>query len=75
MTTICPAYDGSVITSRYPSKEVLKHISPNTSPAAPHALPWNVVPSSSTNNAGCVTGFEVFASNFSEAVLNVVPLL
>ena len=67
--TICPAYDGSVITSRYPSSEVLKQISPNTSPSAAHAVPRNAVPSSSTSSAGRVGGFEVPAKSLSLILL------
>ena len=51
MQTACPAYDGSVITSRYPVMDVLKTISLITSLVEPMLVPSNTVPSSSIKYA------------------------
>ena len=51
MQTACPAYDGSVITSRYPVMEVLKTISLMTSLVEPILVPLNTWPSSNIRNA------------------------
>ena len=51
MQTACPAYDGSVITSRYPVMDVLKTISLITSLVEPMLVPSNTVPSSSIKKA------------------------
>ena len=53
------------MTSRYPSRDVLKQISPNTSPAAAHDVPRNTAPSSSTSAAGAPAGFDVPSMSFS----------
>ena len=69
MVTIWPAYDGSVITSRYPSRDVLKQISPKVSPAAPQLVPEKHVPSSSISSAGTGAGFVVPRRSLSEISL------
>ena len=49
--TACPAYDGSVRTSRYPAMDVLNTISLMISLSAPMCVPSNTVPSSKIKNA------------------------
>src|SRR2546427_13301218 len=51
MTTICPAYEGSVRTSWYPVMLVLKTASPETRPGAPKEEPSKTEPSHRTRNA------------------------
>src|ERR1043165_124884 len=77
MQTIWPAYDGSVSTSWYPVIDVLKTISPHTSPSAAHARPRNVRPSSSAKSAAllilCISRIQrrrrslILAQGWSEA--------
>lgn len=60
-------------TSKYPSSEVLKQISPYTSPGLPQAVPVKKVPSSSIRAAGPCPCLVVPFSSCSETSLNAVP--
>ena len=62
-----------MITSKYPSSEVLKHISPKTSPAPERAVPRNAAPSSSTSRALLPAAFDVPFTSMSLMSLNPVP--
>jgi hypothetical protein len=44
-TRICPRYEGSVIDSGYPTREVVKTASPEMLDFAPKDLPWKTGPS------------------------------
>lgn len=44
-TRICPRYEGSVIDSGYPTREVVKTASPEMLDLAPKDFPWKIGPS------------------------------